>query len=412
MLIHVDACADAWWSRADNEVNRCEPAAALFETNIRIAYRLRWFGHRPTPSCQLQYLTLGLPEVYRTLETPHSPTEERDMNAGAEVRRLVTGFRVSQAIHVAVVLGISDLLVDGPLGVAELADRTGSHERSLYRLLRALATAGVYEELDGQRFGSTPLGDELRTDAAESAAGQAAFVGRPSYWQAWSSLLHSVRTGENAFRAVHGQDVWTYRAEHPDDGAIFDDAMTSMSRFIAGAMLDAYDFGRFRSVVDVGGGRGGLLAAILRRWPELQGVLFDQPHVVALAPSLLDSAGVADRCRIVTGSFFDEVPSGGDAYVLKNIVHDWPDPEAIAILRNCRKALAPDATLLLVERVISGPNEGFDAAFSDLNMLVAPGGLERTRDEYAALLSAADLHLTRTVPTASDVTVIEAVPRQ
>jgi O-methyltransferase domain/Dimerisation domain len=333
------------------------------------------------------------------------------MNPNAEVRRLVTGFRVSQAIHVAVVLGISDLLADGPLAVAELAERTGSHERSLYRLLRALATAGVYEELDGQRFRSTPVGEELRTDAAESAAGQAAFIGRPAYWQAWSSLLHSVRTGENAFRAVHGQDVWAFRREHPDEGAACDNAMTSMSRAVAAASLDAYDFGRFASVVDVGGGRGALLAAILRRWPDLQGVLFDQPHVVAEAPSLLDSVGVAERCRIVTGSFFDAVPTGGEAYVLKSIVHDWSDAEAIAILRNCRRAMPSGATLLIVERVIPGPNEGFDATFSDLNMLVSPGGQERTLDEFAALLSAADLRLTRAIPTASEVTLIEAVPR-
>jgi hypothetical protein len=334
------------------------------------------------------------------------------MNAGEDVRRLITGFRVSQAVHVAVVLGISDLLADGPLAVAELAERTGSHERSLYRLLRALATAGVYQELDGQRFGSTPLGDGLRTDAAGSAAGQAAFIGSPAYWQAWSALLHSVRTGENAFRAVHGQDVWAYRADHPDEGGSFDAAMTSMSRYVAGATLDAYDFGRFGTVVDVGGGRGALLAAILGRWPDLRGVLFDQPHVLAEAPSLLDSAGVAGRCRIVTGSFFDAVPAGGDAYLLKSIIHDWPDAESVAILRNCRRAMAPEATLLLVERVIAGPNHGFDAAFSDLNMLVSPGGQERSTAEYAALLAAADLHLTRAVPTASEVTVIEAVPAQ
>jgi hypothetical protein len=334
------------------------------------------------------------------------------MSAGVDLRRLITGFRVSQAVHVAAVLGISDLLADGPRSVAELAERTGSHERSLYRLLRALATAGVYEEFDGQRFGSTPLGDALRTDAEESAAGQAGFIGRPAYWQAWSSLLHSVRTGENAFRAVHGRDVWAYRAEHPDEGASFDAAMTSMSRYVAGATLDAYDFGRFGTVVDVGGGRGALLAAILGRWPDAHGVLFDQPHVVAGAPSLLDNAGVAGRCRIVTGSFFDAVPAGGDAYLLKSIIHDWPDAESVAILRNCRQAMAPDATLLLVERVIADRNDGFDAAFSDLNMLVSPGGQERTTAEYAALLAAADLHLTRTVPTASEVTVVEAVPAQ
>jgi O-methyltransferase/methyltransferase family protein len=315
-----------------------------------------------------------------------------------ELRRLITGFRVSQAIHVAAVLGISDLLADGPLDVAELARRTGSHERSLYRLLRALATAGVYRELDAQRFESTPLGDELRTDAPASAAGQAAFIGTEAAWRAWAGLLHSVRTGENAFRAVHGQGVWEYRVQHPEDGAAFDESMISISRGIAEATLDAYDFGRFGRLVDVGGGRGGFLSAILARYPTVQGVLFDQAHVLAGAPSTLDT---------VAGSFFDEVPAGADAYVLKSIIHDWPDEESVAILRVVGRAMRPDSTLLLVERVMPGPNEGFDAAFSDLNMLVSPGGQERTEPEYTALLEAAGFTLTRVIPTRGEFSLIE-----
>ena len=330
------------------------------------------------------------------------------MSAAADVRRLVNGFRVSQAIHVAVVLGVSDLLAQGPRTVAELAEQTGCDARSLYRLLRALATVGVYEELDTQQFGNTAMSDALRIDAPEPVAGQAAFVGRPYYWQAWSALLHSVRTGENAFRSVHGQGVWEYRVDHPEESTIFDAAMTSQSRFVAQAVLDAYDFGRFTTVVDVGGGRGAFIAATLRRWPNLRGVLFDQPHVVAGAPELLRGAGVEDRCEVVPGSFFDAVCSGGDAYVLKNVVHDWPDAQALTVLRTCRMAVGEAAVLILVERVIPGPNEGSDAAFSDLNMLVSPGGQERTEVEYAALLSAAGFRLRTVLPTASDVSVIEA----
>jgi hypothetical protein len=261
------------------------------------------------------------------------------MSAAADVRRLVNGFRVSQAIHVAVVLGLSDLLAVGPRSAAELAEQTGCDPRSLYRLLRALATVGVYEELDGQVFRCAPMGDALRSDASEPVAGHAAFVGRPYHWQAWTELLHSVRTGENAFRSIHGRDVWEYRLEHPEESAIFDSAMTSQSQFVAEAVLDAYDFGRFTEVVDVGGGRGAFLSAVLNRWPHLRGVVFDQPHVAEHAHELLRRAGVEARCRVVLGSFFDTVPAGGDAYVLKHVVHDWPDEQAIAILRSCRPGL-------------------------------------------------------------------------
>jgi hypothetical protein len=330
------------------------------------------------------------------------------MSAADDVRRLVNGFRVSQAIHVAVVLGVSDLLAGGPRAVADLAEQTGCDTRSLYRLLRALATVGVYEELDTQQFRNTAMSDALRTDAPEPVAGHAAFVGRPYYWQAWSALLHSVRTGENAFRSVHGQGVWEYRVDHPEESTVFDAAMTSQSRFVAQAVLDVYDFGRFTKVVDVGGGRGAFIAATLRRWPELRGVVFDQPHVVAGAAELLREAGVEDRCEVVPGSFFDAVCSGGDAYVLKNVIHDWPDEQALAVLRTCRPAVGESAVLLLVERVIPGANEGPDAAFSDINMLVSPGGQERTEAQYAALLSAAGFRLRTVVPTASDVSVIEA----
>jgi hypothetical protein len=332
------------------------------------------------------------------------------MTAAADLRRLVNGFRVSQAIHVAVVLGLADRLADGPRSAAELAAETGCHADSLYRLLRALATVGVFEELDGQRFGPTPMGDALRDESPDSVAGYAAFVGRPYYWQAWSSLLHSVRTGENAFRSVHGQGVWEYRGRHPDESAIFDGAMTSQSRFVVASVLGAYDFGRFATVIDVGGGRGAFVAALLDRWPNVRGVVFDQSHVVSGAYELLRHAGVESRCQVASGSFFDTVPAGGDAYVLKSVLHDWPDAKALAILRTCRREAGRSSRLILVERLIGGPNQGADSAFSDLNMLVAPGGQERTEEQFASLLTAAGFRLTTTVVTESDVSVIEAVP--
>ncbi len=235
----------------------------------------------------------------------------------------------------------------------------------------------MFEELEGERFASTALSDALRADASEPVAGWAAFVGRPPFWQAWGALLHSVRTGEIGFIEAHGQDVWEYRAQRPEESAAFDAGMTAISAFVARSVVDGYDFGRFHVVADIGGGQGGLLAAILNRWPDLHGVVFDQPHVVARASELLEAAGVAPRCRVVSGSFFDAVPGGCDAYLFKHIVHDWPDDKAAEILRVCRRDMPATATLLLLERVIERRNEGSDAAFSDLNMLVNTGGRER-----------------------------------
>jgi SAM-dependent methyltransferase len=327
----------------------------------------------------------------------------------AALRRLVNGFQVSQAIHVAAVLGIADLLSDGPRSSDDLAEAADAHPDALYRLLRALASVGVFQEEDGRRFALTPLGDGLRSDASEPMRGWAELIGRPYYFQAWASLLHAVRTGENAFRHVHGVDVWEYRVREPEEGAIFDRAMRDATRRTNRSILGAYDFGRFSTVADVGGGNGALLAALLAEHPDMRGILFDQPQVVETAGEVLRAAGVADRCRIVGGSFFDSVPEGADAYLLKSVIHDWEDAEAIAILRCCRRAVADGGALLLVEWDIGPPNQEWDPKFSDLNMLVAPGGRERTLDEYAELLAATGFRLHRAVPTDSGLSVIEGI---
>lgn len=331
----------------------------------------------------------------------------KDPNPAITIRRMVDGYQVSQAIHVAATLGLADLLADASRTSDELAAATGTHSPTLYRLLRALASVEVLHELDGQRFELAPLGQPLRSDVPDSIAGWAAFIGRPYYWQAWHGLLHSVRTGENAFRHVHGTDVWTYRSTRPDESAAFDRAMTSLSRRSNAALLAAYDFGRFRTIVDVGGGNGALIAAVLGACPDAQGVLYDQPHVVMGAASLLERAGVADRCRTVGGNFFESVPEGADAYVLRAVIHDWDDDASIRILTVVRHALAQDARVLIVERVIAPPNEGRDAKFSDLNMLVSPDGRERTREEFAALLDSSGLRLER-VLDAGSFSVVEA----
>jgi len=325
------------------------------------------------------------------------------------MRHLVDGYQVSQALHVVATLGIADLLADVTLTSDELAAATDAHAPTLYRLLRALASVGVLLELDGRRFQLTPLGERLRSDVPDSIAGWAAYMGRASYWHAWAGLLHSVRTGENAFRHLHGTDVWTYRSTRPEESAIFDRAMTSNSRRFNAALLAAYDFGRFRTIVDVGGGNGAFIAAILAAHANLKAVLFDQPHVVLGASALLEEAGVSDRCQVVGGSFFDSIPVGAEAYVLRAVIHDWDDDESIQILKVVRHSMEPDGLVLLVERVIAPPNEGRDGKFSDLNMLVAPGGRERTSDEFAALLEASGLRLNRIVD-AGALSVVEAAP--
>jgi hypothetical protein len=322
-----------------------------------------------------------------------------------QLRRLGIGFQVSQAIHVAARLGIADLLAGGARTSDELAEETGTHADSLYRLLRALATVGVLHEEPGRRFALTPLGEPLRSDAEGSLAGWARFMGRPYFWEAWTALEHSVRTGENAFRAVHGTDVWSYRSEHPEESALFDGAMAALTGAANRAVLAAYDFSRFGTLADIGGGNGTLLAAILSANPGMRGILFDQPHVVAGATGVL--APVADRCTVVSGSFFESVPAGADAYLLKWIIHDWEDPEATAILSTCRAAL-DGGTILVIERVVGPPNEDPATAFGDLNMLVAPGGRERTLDEFERLFADAGLALAGSTPTASGSHVIQA----
>lgn len=328
----------------------------------------------------------------------------------AELMRLVNAFQISQAIYVAATVGIADHLAHGPRSSDELAGKTATDAGALYRLLRTLAAAGVLHEDNAKRFALTPLGACLKSDAPAPVGPWAMLIGRPNYWQAWGSLLHSVRTGENAFRHVHGASVWEYRLQNAEEGQLFDAAMTVLSRQSTKAIVEAYDFGKFRRVVDVGGGHGVVLAAILTTSPSLRGVLFDQPHVVAKAGSAFQSAGVADRCTIEGGNFFETVPQGGDAYFLKSILHDWSDAEAMQILRVCRAAIRDSGRLILAEQVIEPPNEGLIGKMSDINMLVVQNGRERTVEEFAELLGSAGFALASRIPTASNLNILEGVP--
>jgi hypothetical protein len=323
------------------------------------------------------------------------------MDSSRELLRLIGGYQVSQAISVAARLGISDVLATRPMTLADLASTTGADKPSLARLMHALTALGLYA-VDGETFANTELGAALRVDAPRSVAGWARFVGTGSYWQTYAALEQSVRSGETAFSIVHGEPVWEYRAKHPDEQEAFDAAMTSMADAVSDAVVAAYDFSRYETVVDVGGGHGRLLLGILDRYPGIVGVLFDQPEVVAGADT--------SRLQVVGGNFFESVPSG-DALVLKSVIHDWADAESIAILRACRRALPTDGRVLLVEQLLDRSPDPIRTAFSDLNMLIMTGGRERTADEYRALLAAAGLELVDIVATASTTFVIEAAAR-
>lgn len=323
---------------------------------------------------------------------------------------LTNGYQITQAIHVAATLGVADHLSDGGRSADELAALTKSHPDSLYRLLRALAAVGVFQEHEGRKFTLTPVGDCLRTNSPTPLGAWAEVVGSSYLWHAWGHLLHSVRTGENAFEDLNGKDVWQFRAEHPEYGATFDRAMTQLSGGTAEAVIRAYDFSPFRHLVDVGGGQGVMLATILRAHPHMRGTLFDQPDVAAGAKAVFTERGVIERCDIVGGNFFDTVPEGADAYLMRVVLHDWEDDEAIAILKVCRRAMREPAKLILVERLIASPNEMPASKFSDLNMLVSPGGRERTREEFSALLAKSGFELTL-VFAAGMHNVIEARPR-
>jgi hypothetical protein len=326
------------------------------------------------------------------------------MDSLATLQSMVTGFRISAALSVAAELGLSDELAAGPRTVTELAAAVGADEDTLRRLLRALVAVGVYFEHDGA-FRNTALGAGLRSNVAGSLRPLARTLQDPALWSAWGHLAYSVRTGENAFEALHGYDVWTHRQGQPEHNAVFNDNMAALTSSVATAVATAYGFSGQRSVVDIGGGQGILLEAVLDEHEHLTGTVFDLPHVVATKPR---SAALESRWSSVAGSFFESVPAA-DAYLLKSILHDWPDDRCVEILRTCTASLNPGGVVLVVELVLGRPGQEIVAAFSDLNMLVLPGGRERTEAEYAALFAAAGLHLNRVIDTRSRMSVLEAV---
>jgi hypothetical protein len=311
-----------------------------------------------------------------------------------------------QAIHVAARLALADLVAGGPKTAAELAEATKSDGPSLGRLLRALSSLGIFAEDVPGRYRQTPLSDTLRSDHPESIRRWAMMLGARFVWEPSGELHETIRTGRPAFELVYRAPFFEYLAEHPEDAAVFNAAMSSVTAYVA-ATVEAYDFSKFDRIVDVGGGHGALLLGILSANPRLRGVLHDLPGVVAGALGVRSGA-IADRCEIVGGNFFEGVPAGADAYLLSGVIHDWDDEAATKILRNCRRAIRPDGTLLLVEAVLT-PSSAPSRALMDVLMMVLTGGRERTEDEFRSLLQAAGFSLTRVIPTAG-ASILESRP--
>jgi hypothetical protein len=343
------------------------------------------------------------------MSTFEAPSVDEQTSSPARVMQgFLLGAWVAQTIAAVADLGVADALADGPLRLDELASTVGAHPDALRRALRALISKGIFAQSDDGRYELTPRADLLRADAPVSIAALARFVGAPQEREHWSLLTQAIRTGTSPVPALRGKSYFDYLRDEPEFSTIFNDAMTGLSAYVDGPLVEAYDFTRYRTIVDIAGGQGRLLAAILMSVPSARGILFDLPDVVAEAPALLQKLGVAQRVRLAQGSFFDEVPSGGDAYVLKHIVHDWPDDAALRILQNVRGAAATDASVLLVETVIPDHDGDFSGKVADMEMLVMNDGRERTVEEYRRLLDQAGFEMTQVIATGTDFSLVEA----
>ena len=319
-----------------------------------------------------------------------------------------TGYFISRLIVTAANLRIADHLADGPKSAAELAHPTHTNSRALHRFLRTLGSFGLVTQDTNGKFALTPLGEALKTGAPGSARSTLLALAGPWMWKAWDEFQYSLETGKTAMEKVFGMPVFDYLAQHPDSAAHFSEAMNGIHGAEPPAVAAAYDFSATGVIVDVGGAIGNMLAHILARYSQPRGILFDRPHVVSEAPAFLRSHGVEDRVSIKEGDFFKTIPSGGDAYILSHIIHDWNEDQCLTILGNCRKAMKPGAKLLIVEFVLSDDDTPHFGKLVDMVMLTVTGGEERTATEYGILLARAGLKMTRVIPTASDVSIVEA----
>ncbi len=346
--------------------------------------------------------------IVATLESPIAPA----INPAEHLMRLATGYVVASALQIAVSLRLADRVARGADTAAALARETGADEDALYRVLRVLAAADVFEEIARRRFALTPSAELLR-ERAGSLRPIVRWMTDPFHFKVFANLAHAVQTGVPAANDLLGMPLFDYFAEDEAESEAFNDAMTSLSALVAPSVLGAFDFSNIGVIVDVAGGHGHLLSTILDRYPMMQGVLFDVDHVIEGARERLEGLEVAERVDFVAGDVFHSVPAGGDAYLLKHVIHDWDDERAVSILQNVRRALEdrPNGRVLLVESVIQPGNDADLAKYGDIERLALTGGRERTEAEYASLFERAGFRLTRLVPTGTLMSVIEGRPK-
>jgi hypothetical protein len=326
-----------------------------------------------------------------------------------QLSRMLVGVALSRAICTIGELGVSDHIEAGaPQPVERLAQLTGTHERSLYRLLRFTASHGVFREMANRAFDHTPLSASLKSDAAGTFRPAAQMFHR--VFAVWDGLDHAVRTGESGYIKVFGEPMFDYIGRHPELAPFFDAGMTAFHGHETDAMLEAYDFSEIKTLADIGGGNGSLLSAVLRRYPHLRGILFDLGHVTGRAKAAMQQSGIEQRCSVIEGNFFEEVPAGADAYLMRHIIHDWTDEQSVQILSNCRKVIPMQGRVLLVEFAVPGANQASLGKDADMIMLTFPGGMERTESEYEALFRQSGFRLHQVMKTRSSVCVIEARP--
>jgi hypothetical protein len=336
--------------------------------------------------------------------------DTKDQAAAFSLLDLVQGSVITQALYVAARLSIADILNEGPLTAAEIAKRAGANPEAVYRLLRVLSGYSVFAEDDGGRFGLTPMAGALRDDAPDSMRGIALLMGHPLFQEDWGHLLNSVRTGKPSLPVLRGMGAFEFLMANPEYGATFLQGMGSLSAPETDPVVAAYDFSPFRTIVDLGGGRGALLAGILNRASGSTGVLFDGPQATVDAPDVLKAAGVTDRCTIENGSYFETVPAGGDAYLLKHTLHDFSEEQIRTVLKNIRSAIGPNGSLFVIEYVLPGGNERHIGNIIDMWLLLMLGAKERTAQQYADLFGTEGFRLSRIIPTTSPVSIIEARP--
>jgi hypothetical protein len=324
---------------------------------------------------------------------------------------MATAYWVSRAVYVAAQLGIADLLKDEAQDAEALAAATGTYAPALRRVLRSLASVGLFRTDARGRFSLTPHGATLQSDAPGAARSTVLALSGGFFWAAWGEVLHSVRTGETGMQKALGVSEYEYLVNHPEDASHFNAAMIGYHGEEPSAIVEAYNFSGNGTVVDVGGGSGNLLGTILAANPSLRGVLLERPQVVPDAEHNLKALGVAERCEFVGGDFLEAVPGGGDVYIVSHCIHNWDEQSCVRILVNCRRAMSPRGRLLIVEAVIRAGDESDRAKLLDLAMLVVPGGQERNEAEYRILLERSGFRLTRVIPTRTPSgSIIEAIP--